>query len=134
MKHKGSISDYVEERNAKLQEIFRREFFNKEHATTEDVIAYVSQCGAPRFYVSEQRARAVLRKRRRTGEWPEMQDRRRSMFEELWERYKKMEIECPGEREEDIIFAIVNSPAPSFYLSPKSVRTLIYAELGVRCQ
>ncbi len=126
MKHKGSVCDFSADRNEELKRIFRREFMKKEHLTVDSAIEAVWRSSASRFYVSEQRARAVLRYRRRHGVFPGIVSGRLEMYKELWRRFEEGMERDPGKEEDDLIYEVVNSPAPSFYLSKRTMRTLLY--------
>lgn len=126
MRHKGSVCDYNEERDEALRKLFVRKLAERRWRRVDDIFVAMRECGAPRFYVSEMRALSVLRHRRRTGEFPVMGACRLELYEELWKRYCERRVEQPGADDYDIVFDIVNSPAPSFYLTVRSLRTILY--------
>lgn len=127
MKKKGNCCDYKEERNLQLKKAFRDILRNPEVNDTKKIFEMVSKASAPRFFISEQRALNLLRSFRRTGSWPaNMVPSRRAMMEEIHHRVHKHLEDNPGEALSNAVFTIVNSPAPSFYLTPGSTKTILY--------
>ncbi|MCM1153183.1 MAG: hypothetical protein NC328_05975 [Muribaculum sp.] len=127
MKKKGSTCEFNAERNAALKAAYRKALMDRRCKNLSDVFHQVARMGAPRFYVSEQRALTVVKHIKRTGEFPVMNATRRSLFGDIWRRFQCMSRAHPDMSDYDIVFEIVNSPAPSFYLTPRSVRTILYA-------
>lgn len=125
MKKKGSVCEFSEERNASLRKVYGRLLYDARLRTSVEVFEAMAREPAPRFFVSEMRALTVIRHRKRTGEFPVMVATRRQMFEEIWQRYKKVVESGSCKSDFDIIFEIVNSEAPSFYLTPGSMRTIL---------
>ena len=126
MKHKGSVCDFSADRNEELRKLFKEELMKQENRSTSEAMDKVWQSGASRFYVSETRVKAVMRYRKKHGNFPVMGASRLRMFRELWKRYTEKSRLFPKREEEDVIYEIVNSPAPSFYLTRRSLRTLLY--------
>lgn len=127
MKHKGSTCDFMDDRNRELLSAFIEELGSMESSAISDIWPRLSRREASRFYVSETRALSVLRHRRRTGRFPAMHSLRREMYEHLWQLYCQRKEREPWMPEKDIVYEIVNSPAPNFYLTPGSIRTIIYS-------
>ena len=127
MKKQGSVSDYTSDRNAELCAAFRRCL--KESPTfidLEEIFGKLSRLPASRFFISEQRASLIIRARRRTGRWPLKNPLRLSMIKEIEARANNLFRSGDYEDFDDAVFDAVNSPAPSFYLTPRSIRTRIY--------
>ena len=141
MKKKGSICDYITSRNENL----KREFFarlGKNGRNVSDAINAMTRVPADRFYISEERAIAVLRKlserelrNLREGETRidslVKNPRKRAMLKEILSR-----VNCEMKRAEspifleDLIFGVIEKPAPAFYLSRASIRTILYGYLA----
>lgn len=47
------------------------------------------------------------------------------MFAEIFRRYKSMKKLYPNKSREDLLWEIINSPAPSFYISTEGVRKIL---------
>lgn len=130
MKKKGSICEFTEQRDAELWKNFRRRLGQVQLINLERIFKEVSEMPAGRFYVSEFRAVTVLRHHLRHGEWKVKGAQRLEMFAELERRVLDLLRSNPGMRFDDAVFDVVNSPAPKFYLTPRSCRTLIYKYMG----
>lgn len=126
MKHKGSKSDFIEDRNLELMRVFKEELMSPTVRNTREALRNIVDRKASRFYVSEMRVKDVLRHYRCHGCFPRMGSLRHSMFSELEKRYRQLRQVRPQLSEDDAIYAVVNSEAPSFYLTPGSLRTIIY--------
>lgn len=125
MKKKGSVCEFSSERNAALKKVYCRLLADASLHTVADIYEAMAHVPAPRFFVSEMRALTVIRHRQRTGEFPVMVASRLRMFEEIWNRYNKLRALKKTMSDFDIIFEIINSEAPSFYLTPGSMRTIL---------
>lgn len=81
---------------------------------------------ASRFFVSEERASAVISKML-CGQKPKMVNAlKMKMFHEILRRVKKIKAEHPAFSIYRCCVIAVNSPAPMFYMTPLSVRQTIY--------
>lgn len=133
MRKKGAVCDFTQDRNRELRECFHR-CLSKSGSAGMKVVFY-DICGmeASRFYVSELRAERVVAYHLKYGRWMVKDGIRRRMFEEIERRVKLlMAFSKAPISFRDAIFEVVNSPAPSFYLTPRSCRTIIYALLAQR--
>lgn len=130
MKKKGSVCEFNEDRDKELLKVYRRELRNMQWTRLSEVFQAVANSAASRFYVSEIRAQSVIRHRLRTGNFPVLAGKRLEMFEEIWRRYCEMRTLHPDLSDADIIYDVVNSPAPSFYLTTGTIRVKIYEALA----
>ncbi|MCH5217332.1 MAG: hypothetical protein J1F07_02070 [Muribaculaceae bacterium] len=131
MKKKNSRCDYTDERNEALCRAFRNKLAQQHHAT--EIFAEVANSPARRFYINEDRAYALLKRKRETGEWaPGMSPTRRRMLNAIEERVVRLETAEPGISLIDAVYRVVNSPAPGFFLTPGSVKTTIYTYINKR--
>lgn len=129
MKKKGSICEFGDERDAALVKCFRKRLGEVMTIDLDRIFREVASHHAPRFYVSEYRASAVIRHHLRHGVWNVKGEKRREMFREIEKRVLRLLEENEGMPFEDAIVAVVNSAAPEFYLTPRFCRTLIYKRL-----
>ena len=86
---------------------------------------------APRFWVSEARATAVIKmmwegKDPTDGMIPE----KRKMYREIFNRVKRLHEEEPATLLGDLVFRIVNEEAPSSYISWLSVKEIVNERRG----
>lgn len=131
MKKKGNTCDYTHERDIELCKSFRRHIAEATFIHLPDIFRKVACSPARRFYVSEQRAALVISQWRSSGKLAVASPLRRRMFEEIAGRADRIMHENPLTSFSDAVFEAVNSPAPSFYITPGSARTLIYRALNL---
>ncbi len=129
MKSINAICLYVEERNAALCRTFNRMLDSDGYSDINRVFDELASQPAPRFYISEDRALLLLRNHRRTGRWALKKPERIAMLEEINARVERVLKENPGLGLYDAVCCVVNSPAPSFYITPGTARTYVYCSL-----
>lgn len=133
MKKKGNGCDYLKSRNENLQ----REFFarlGRNGRTVKQAMADISRAGADRFYISEERAYSEVKKLiDKEGLLHDRLPNRLAMLREIQRRTAALMVERPDLSLRDAVFEVVNSPAPSFYLTPGSIRHLLYRSIRERC-
>ena len=119
--------DYTQQRNRDLRNRFIEQL-GKSGRTIKEVFATLTTAPAERFYISEERAYILVLEKRRKGDgWGEgMLPTRKRMIEEIDRRVRLLMEREPGMTFKDAIFEVVNSPAPCFYLTRRSIRTLLY--------
>lgn len=129
MKKKNCNCEYLVSRNSEL----RREFINRlggNWKNINEIFMELSSMPASRFYISEERAYALLKVKIRRGKWhPDILPRCREMMEEIYRRVNTLMDSDSSLSLKDAVFDVVNSPAPGFYLSPRSIRTILYRYL-----
>lgn len=126
MKRKGSTCDFVEERNAELLKAYRRNFMRPDLKSLMEVYEAAANSEAPRFYVSECRAVIVYRYWKKYGRLPVAVGSRRKMFHLIAERADSILAANPDCTDRDAVANVIYSPAPTFFLSPLSVKTIIH--------
>lgn len=129
MKHKNSVSDFTSERNVFLLNRFREQLASQSKISLSNAFEGAAAQPAPRFWVSEARAAAVIGKFLR-GEDPTacMYDEKREMYREIWQRFLALRGENPDESIGKLVFTIVNSPAPRSYMSGARAKIVIYGQ------
>lgn len=130
MKKPHSVSDFSEQRTRVLMQDFHEALFaDSQHTLNKAFSDAAAGKGAPRFWVSETRALTVVR-RMLGGEDPTagMYGGKREMYREIFRRVTAEIEKRPGEPLVSIVFDVVNSPAPSHYISPSRLRTIVYEE------
>lgn len=147
MRKRGSVCEFTEERNDEIKRMFKRRLQTWDKGSIDGMFAEIAAMPASRFYVSEVRVERVLRHHLKRGEWNVKNGLRRRMFAEIELRVMEMISARTGQKVEecrgmkiaprlfrDAIFEVVNSPAPSFYLTPRTCRTLLYEVMNRRCK
>lgn len=120
MKKKHSVCDYTSSRNENLRREFLARLGRNGKSVTE-VIESLTGIGAPRFYISEERALSILKNERAP-----LLGTRRLMMAEIKRRVRTLRIANPSMSMKDAVFQVVNSPAPNFYLTFSSIKTILY--------
>lgn len=129
MKYHGSIIPYAHQRNSYLMKIYRQECSERNHilVTDEEFLNSIINHPCPRFWVSEERALVVISNLLDgVPVLDTMHPSKREMFQEIYKRVVALRKEHPDKRLYDIVFDVVNSPAPKFYLQPRSALQYIY--------
>ena len=81
---------------------------------------------APRFWVSEARAARICSLMRKGHDVTvSMTPEKRDMYREIYRRVEALRAEHPEMSVGDLVFTVVNSEAPRYYLSPKRAEQLI---------
>ena len=127
VKHHGNTCDFTPQRNRELVQAYRRVVCSKGHIVLTEVCREVSESPCSRFWVSEERATAVMSELLK-GRYAldSMGQQKRDMFVEI---FKRVRVELDGgcnERLFDVVFRVVNSPAPKFYMTPQSVLQILW--------
>lgn len=100
----------------------------KSSVSNEDVIRSVIAKGAPRFYVSPEKAKRYISILNR-GEIPKLSNPHKiEMYFEIFRRYR-IYVERYGIKGYSIIDDIIKEPAPSYYISISRFREIIYSQL-----
>lgn len=134
MKKKGNGCYYIRQRNENL----KREFLARlaiNGRNISDAIKALTLVPADRFYISEERAESEIRKAWKNNAGPKAprrglsNPRRQAMIKEIMRRVEVLMRRNPGLSLKDAVFEVVNSPAPSFYLTGGTIRTILYSNL-----
>lgn len=127
MKHQGCIIAFARQRNSELLRAFRHACRVKGFINIAEVSVMTVNSPCSRFWVSEERAAVVvsdLLKGRPVLET--MRPLKREMFQEIFNRFLAIYESEPQRPLPDIVFEVVNSPAPKFYIEPRSAMEYIY--------
>lgn len=109
---------------------FRSCIADRQRIVMSDVAAEISEMPAERFWVSEQRAAIVVSALLAGRDLPPYtRSPKRRMFMEIFSRFVELRRKREGESIISIVSEIVHSPAPSFYMSPRSVMDIVYKSL-----
>lgn len=127
MKHQGNTSDFTHKRNRELMMAFRKVLEEKRYFNIKKDFEQVVNMPCSRFWVSEERATAVISAMLRGQPILEtMRQTKRDMFLEIYRRVLVKQKESPEMPLCDVVFCVVNSPAPKFYMKPKHASDTVY--------
>ncbi len=133
MKKFGNKCDYTESKNRELVKLFRAAVRNARIIDLDRIFAEVAASAASRFYISEERVLLLIRQYRESGQWSVRSLQRRQMLAEIERRVSRMMAADAALTLADAVAQVVNAPAPSFYLTPRTCRTLIYRTIQQSC-
>ena len=127
MKHAGSTSDFTEKRNQELLAAFRKVFHSKNFFDITHDYTLVVQTPCSRYWISEERATAVVSAMLRGHSVHyAMRKSKRDMFIDIYCRVLFDRAATPDSPLSDIVFNVVNSQAPQFYMAPRHAREILY--------
>lgn len=126
MRKKNSIPEFSTQRSEVLLENFRKSLARQSKISLAKAFHEAAEAPAPRFWVSEARAANIIAMMLKgedvTGG---MMSKKREMFQEIFNRVKEIKAQNPDWPLGDIVFRVVNSPAPSSYTSHYNVMKVI---------
>lgn len=121
MKSFGSILTFTRERNAALLKAYREQVDAAEFVRLNEIGKRIVNSPSPRFWVSEERAAAVISAIMRGKPiLATMRPTKREMFEEIHKRVLDLKRLHPDWCLCELIHEVVNSPAPKFYMEVSS--------------
>ena len=121
MKAFGSILAFTRERNAALLKAYREQINAVDFVRLNEVGEKIVNSPSPRFWVSEERATIVVSAIMRGKPILEtMRPTKREMFEEIHRRVVSLKDKHPDWQLCRLVFEVVNSPAPKFYMEASS--------------
>lgn len=126
MKHRGCEAEFVEERGLELLAAFRRVVLSVRRVSVREVAAAAALLPCSRFWVSEERATAVVQALLRgQAATARMRPMKRAMFEEIHRRVAAMMADGRMGVAE-AVRRVVYSPAPCFYMAPGQAIDILY--------
>lgn len=121
MKSFGSVLAFTRERNAALLKVYREQVDAASFVRLNEIGEKIVNSPSPRFWVSEERAAAVVSAIMRGNPVLEtMRPTKREMFEEIHRRVMALKEQHPDWHLCQLVFNVVNSPAPKFYMEVSS--------------
>lgn len=126
MKNVGSYFEYEDERNRDLLRAFREVRSQMRNVSLPEVYKRVVLMPSSRFWVSEERASIVISNIVRGDRLENMRPTKREMYMEIYRRVCELRKERPRASNYDLVFDVVNSPAPKFYLTPGSAKVILH--------
>lgn len=127
MKRKGSKFEYEAERNKELLKAYCSQVEICSEIHLDEILSRVVNTPCSRFWVSDERASIVMSGiERGTVDLDSMIESRKEMFLEIYDRVKALRINNPTMSLSELTNEVVKQPAPRFYLTAKSARTIIH--------
>ena len=126
MRNNGSTFEFTTERNEELLKSYRMILGKYRHIDTDVVAEELANSPTSRFWVSEERA-AVVVGNMMNGKnvLDDMRPTKREMFSEIFRRTMELKDKMPHLKICDLVSKTVNSPAPKFYMTPRTAMETI---------
>lgn len=118
MKKPNSICEFSSQRSESLLTNFRRYLAAQSRISAAKAFQEAARMPAPRFWVSEARAlRIVSMLMKGIDVLDGMHPEKREMYLEIFRRTQELQKASPSTPLGDIVFDVVNNPAPRSYLT-----------------
>ena len=127
MRKKNATCEFASERSETLIRNYRQSLAIQSQISLQKAFKDAAEAPAPRFWVTEARAMRVITSLLQGVDLTEgMFPEKRKMYREIYRRVLELRRERPDAPLGDIVFDVVNSPAPSSYISPHRAANIIY--------
>ena len=127
MKYHGCILEFTDERNDELMRAFREAINKRTFIDITEISEEVVNMPCSRFWVSEERAMVVVTALiKGKPVLDTMRPTKREMFQEIYNRVLDYQKHFPDASLFELVLKAVNSPAPKFYMTPRSAMEIIY--------
>ena len=128
MKKPNCKCEFSSERSELLLKNFRESLARQSKISAAKAFHDAAMAPAPRFWVSEARATRIISMMLKGDiTLAGMHTKKREMYMEIYRRVKTELEKDPHKPLGDIVFEVVNSPAPETYMTPDSVAKIIYS-------
>lgn len=125
MKKKGTISQLKHERDEDLMRVYLQELSGRPHILLPDVLRAVVSSPSKRFWVTSERASIVIYNMMKGDKLENMRPLKRKMFREIYRRVMKLKKNYPQLSISILTEQAVSQPAPEFYITWKSAKTIL---------
>lgn len=129
-KKEGSTFEYEQERNEDLMRAYNEQmhaqFCSGFPIHLPTIYKLVAEMPSKRFWVSEERAAIVVSAIMRGDKLEKMRPTKRRMFQEICRRVMELKRKQPQSTILELTSVVCDQPAPEFYLTPKSIKVIIY--------
>ena len=119
-------SEFTSQRSNLLLENFRKSIALQSKISAIKAFHEAVNAPAPRFWVGEARASRIISMMKK-GEDPTggMNPEKREMYQEIFRRFKALSALHPDWPVGDLVFTVINNPAPRSYMSWHRARHII---------
>ena len=109
-----------------LLKAYREEIAACDVIRMDEIWQRIANRSSRRFWVSEERAAIVVARMMRGDRLRKMKPLKREMYFEIFRIVKRLKEQYPDMPIYKLSFKAVNTPAPKFYMTPKSIKVIIY--------
>lgn len=124
MKHHGSCFPYKEQRKKELMSAFHSVISSAKNLNMMNVFREVVSRPCSRYWVTEERAAIVISSIERNKYRP-LGKYKHEMYMNLYHHYVELRRIMPELSYQELVYRVVNSRAPKFYLSPSLAKIII---------
>lgn len=125
MKNKGCGFEYAEERDNDLMRAYIEQIDSCGEIFLPSIFKRVVKMPSKRFWVSCERASIVIAEMVRGNKLTSMRPTKRAMFEEIYRRVMNLKRMHPEKTISQLVFDVIQEPAPQFYLTPGSAKVIV---------
>lgn len=125
MKHKGAVCNFTQERNADLLRAYKNAVAVRDNVSLSEIVQVLALSPSKKFWVSVTRANEAVKAIERGDSISYMNPTRRAMFQEIYRRYRIRKRKQPTLSKMKLLALVCDEPAPSFYLTPKSIVVIL---------
>lgn len=127
MKYHGCILEFTSQRNVELMMAFHKAINKRVFIDISEISSELVNMPCSRFWVSEERAMVVVAALLKGKPvLNSMRPTKREMFVEIFNRVLALKKQYPDAPLLELVVNVVNSPAPKFYMTPRSAMETIY--------
>ncbi|MBQ2857941.1 MAG: hypothetical protein IJB60_09245 [Bacteroidaceae bacterium] len=126
MKKQGCYFYLEKERNNDLLRAFNLLYAQSSRTIDTSFYSELANQPSKRFWVSEERASIIISKMLSGNTLSNMIENKRQMFHDIYSIYQNLKREYPHLSHIELVCMSVNHQAPRFYLTPNTVKELIY--------
>jgi hypothetical protein len=119
------FNDLQDARDRELLSIYRDKLINCATIDLDQICRDIAVTPTSRFWVNEKIALDEMYYIRKHGCTSRTSETYREMFMEIYKRVCELRLRKPSMSLRDAVERIVQSPAPRFYLTPKSIKVVI---------
>ena len=130
MKNKGSGFEYTEQRNNDVMRAYFEQLGRRRRIQLPVVFRELVDSPSKRFWVTAERAAIVISDMIRGDNLDGMRPLKKEMYIEIYNRVMKLKEQFPKRSIYELVFEVVQQPAPKFYLTAGSARFIYYKTRG----
>ena len=117
--------ELIKERNADFIERYRETRKECHNTSIKDYVRITIKKPAKRFYIEKERAYDIIMFMENNVAFASPNPNKIRMYDEIYIRYKARMEQTPDAHKSDVIEAVINEPAPEFYIGIHAAMKII---------
>ncbi|MDY4029688.1 MAG: hypothetical protein SOY69_00525 [Alloprevotella sp.] len=127
MKHKGCKLEFTQQRDEEIMNAYALANQSTKRRTMIEVAERIVSTPCSRFWVSEDRAMAIIAAMAKGNLLPvNMRKSKKYMFIEIFRRVCLLRETNPHKSMRALVAGVIMQPAPCFYMTPRSAMEIVY--------